>query len=293
MDIQSNKYFHEITRLTEKDTFLVFDRIKDNFEFPLHYHKEYELNYIKNGKGARRILGNHISEIDEYELVFIGPHQTHTWEAHNSKEKDVREITIQFHNNLFENSFLSRKVMSPICEMLKKSAHGILFSYKTIMDIAPRIEALSKLEGIDSLLELISILNFLANSNNQKLLSDHTPNMKLFEEDIKMKKINEFIRENYSRKIMLEEVAELISTSNPSLNRFIKKKTGLTFVNYLNKIRIENASRLLIEKDFNTSEAAYLSGFNNISNFNRIFKQVKKVTPSDFRKKYKGLTKFL
>jgi AraC-like DNA-binding protein len=272
---------------------MVFDRVKDSFDFPIHYHPEYEINFIRNGKGVKRIIGDHIEEIDDVELVLVGPNLYHGWELNKCTEKKIHEITIQFHNDLFSDSLLSRRIMGPIKEMFNRSNHGILFSKKTGEELADRLVRISKLDGMDYFLEVISILHDMANSRNQRLLSTYTVDYDTFEDDDKMKLVYEYIQKNFSNKITLDEVSDIASMSPVSFNRFIKKRTGKTFVNYLNDIRVGYAARWLTEKDLSISEIAFKSGFNNIANFNRIFKSVKNTTPSLYREEFYGLKRFL
>ena len=288
-----NKFHREIPPLTKGDSFLVFDRVKDSFDFPIHYHPEYEINFILNGKGVKRIVGDHIEEIDDIELVLVGPNLYHGWELNNCTNKKVHEITIQFHNDLFSESLLSRRIMMPIKDMFNRSNHGILFSKKVGAELADRLIRISKLDGMDYFLEIISILHDMANSRNQRLLSTYTVDYDTFEDDDKMKLVYEHIQKNFSEKITLDEVSDVASMSPVSFNRFIKKRTGKTFVNYLNDIRVGYAARWLVEKDLSISEIAFKSGFNNIANFNRIFKSIKNTTPSQYREEFYGMKRFL
>ena len=288
-----NKFHREVTLVTKVDSFLVFDRVKDNFDFPIHYHPEFELNFIKNAKGVRRVIGDHMEEIDDIELVLVGPNLYHGWEMNTCKSKKIHEITIQFHNDLFDEALLSRRIMQSIKEMFNRSIHGILFSKKVALELEERIGKLSKTDGIDYFLEIVSILHDLANSRNQRLLSTYTVDVDKFEDDDKMKLVYEFVQKNFSEKITLEDVSEVATMSAVSFNRFIKKRTGKTFVNYLNDIRVGYASRWLVEKDLSISEIAFKSGFNNIANFNRIFKSIKKTTPSQYREEFYGMKRFL
>lgn len=286
-------FYREIPPLSGGDSFLVFDRTKDNFDFPVHYHPEFEINFIKNGKGVKRVVGDNIEEIDEVELVLVGPNLYHGWELHKCTNKEIREITIQFHNDLFHESMLSRRIMHPIKDMFNRSIHGILFSKSTAEALTDRLIKLSKLDGMDYFLEITSILYDLATSRNQRLLSTFTVDNDTFEEYDKMKLIYEYVQKNFSEKIKLEDVANVASMTTISFNRFIKKRTGKTFVNYINDIRIGYASRWLIEKDLSVSEIAFKSGFNNIANFNRSFKTIKKRTPSQYRDDFSGLKRIL
>ncbi|MDN3595120.1 AraC family transcriptional regulator [Zunongwangia endophytica] len=290
--IQTNVH-REITPLAPEDSFLVFDRIKDEFDFPIHFHPEYELNFLLNGKGVRRVVGDSMEEIDDIELVLVGPNLQHGWELHNCKSTKIHEITIQFHNDLFDTKLLDRRIMKPIKDMFERSAHGILFSKKISDEIAPRIMSLSKIDSIDYFLELISILHDLASSRNQKLLSTYTSDFKNFENSDKIKIIYEYVQLNYHQKISLKEVADLVNMSQVSFNRFIKKRTGKTLVEYVNDTRIGYAARWLIEKDLSIAEIAFKCGFNNIANFNRVFKNSKKCTPSKYREEFSGIKRVL
>lgn len=283
----------EITPLSPEDSFLVFDRIKDEFDFPIHFHPEFELNFILNGHGVRRIVGDSMEEINDIELVLIGPNLTHGWELHKCKNKEIHEITIQFHNDLFDSKLLGRRIMKPIKDLFDRSSNGVLFSEKVAEEIKPRLIKLSKIDSIDYFLELISILQDLANSRNQRLLSSYTSSFKDFENSDKIKTLYDFVQENYPNKISLSEVSELVNMSPVSFNRFIKKRTGKTLVEYVNDTRIGYAARYLIEKEYSIAEIANKCGFNNIANFNRVFKNAKNCTPSRFREEFRGIKRVL
>src|SRR5215208_3832886 len=98
----------EITPLTQNDCFTLFSRMKSEFDFPLHYHEEFELNFIQNAKNARRVIGDHMEEIDELELVLVGPNLQHGWFTHKCTCTEIKEVTIQFHRDLFDEKFLQR-----------------------------------------------------------------------------------------------------------------------------------------------------------------------------------------
>ncbi|OXA77239.1 transcriptional regulator, AraC family [Flavobacterium aquidurense] len=289
----SENFHREIAPLSAGDSFLVFDRIKDRFDFPIHYHPEFEINFIFNAAGVKRVVGDHIDEIGEIELVLIGPNLYHGWQLHKCKSDKIHEITIQFHNDLFPETLLSRRILAPINDMFNRSIHGILFSDKIAYELMPRLINLSKLDGIDYFLEITSILYDLAISRNQRILSSYTVDYDKFEDYDKMKIIYEYVQKNFSEKITLEDISTIANMSSISFNRFIKKRTGKTFVNYLNDIRIGYAARWLVENDMSVSEIAYKSGFNNIANFNRIFKSIKKSTPSQYKEEVNGMKRIL
>ena len=290
-----NDILREISPLTQGDCFTLFSRVKSEFDFPLHYHEEYELNFIRDAKGARRIVGDHIEEIDEVELVLVGPNLQHAWFTHQCKSREIEEVTIQFHKDLFDDKFLRRNQLSFIRGMFEKSARGILFSKETTLQVAPRITGLTQKYGFDSVLELMSILHDLSTSRNIRVLSDSTfnQNEQSNYNSRRIEKTYEYIKQNFDKVITLAEVARLSNMSEVSFSRFFKQRTGNTFIDSLTEIRLGHASRMLIDTTSSIAEIAYHCGFNNISNFNRIFKKRKGCTPKEFRENLSGKRTFV
>jgi len=277
----------EITPLTSSDCFTIFTRTKSEFDFPLHYHDELELNFIMNAKGARRIVGDHIAEIDDLELVLVGPNLPHVWQTHKCKSKEIKEITIQFHKDLLCDNFLRRNQMGFIRKMLERSTKGILFSKETTKQIMPRLFVLSQKHGFDSVLELMSILHDLSVSRNMHALSDTTfNNAEVSYNSRRINKALEYMNHNFHKNVTLNEVAKLASMNTVSFSRFFKTRTAITFMDSLLEIRLGHASRMLIDTTQSVAEIAYNCGFNNISNFNRLFKKKKGCTPKEFRENY-------
>ncbi len=282
------KLLREIIPLTNNDCFTIFSRVKEKFDFPLHYHEEFELNFIQNAKNAQRIIGDHIDTINDYELVFVGPNLQHGWFNYKCKSKEIKEITIQFHRDLFDEKFLLRNQMHFIKNMFEKSLHGVLFSRETTLNIMPRLISLTKKHGFDSVLELISILHDLSISRNIKILSDasFSSTESLSYGSRRVEKIMGYINQNFGKNISLSEAAYIVSMTDISFSRFFKSRTGRTFIDTVNEIRLGQASRMLIDTTHSITEVCYKCGFNNISNFNRIFKKKKSCTPKEFRDAY-------
>lgn len=282
------KLLREITPLTQSDCFTVFSRVKSEFDFPLHYHEEFELNFIQNAKGSKRVIGDHIDEIGDLELILVGPNLQHGWFTHKCKSREIREITIQFHRDLFDDKFLQRNQMSFIRNMFERSLRGILFSQETIQTIRPRLIELTQKHGFDSVLELMSILHDLSTSRNIRSLSDASfSNMEsLSYNSRRVEKVMEYLNRNFDKEVNLSEAAKISSMTEVSFSRFFKIRTGKTFVDTLNEIRLGHASRMLIDTTQSINEVAYKCGFNNMSNFNRIFKKKKDCTPKEFREAY-------
>src|SRR3984957_5228746 len=284
----SRSILKESPPLTKADCFSLYARYKTEFNFPVHYHEEYELNFIENASGVRRVVGSSMEEIDSLELVLVGPNIPHAWFTYKCTSADIFEITIQFHRDLFHEIFLKRNQLNFIRNLFERSLKGISFSRRTIERVAPRLKGLAEKEGFDSVLELMAILNDLSLSPDSRTLSeDVTYNTELIYNDSqRVEKVVDFINENFSRTIRLAEAAELAEMAETAFSRFFKAKTGITFVDYLNDIRIGHASRLLIDTISPIAEIAQECGFTSLTNFNRIFKKRKGLVPKDFREKH-------
>jgi len=284
-----NGIMKEITPLTSNDCFTIFSRVKKEFNFPLHFHEEFELNLILNAKGAKRIVGDHIDVIDDIELVLVGSNLNHAWFTHQCKSDEITEVTIQWHKDLFDDKLLKRNQLRLIRQMLERSMKGIAFSAETIRNISPRILTLNQKNGFDSVMELISILHDLSSSRNMRTLSDssfsdfHQPS-----NSRRIEKAFEYLNNNYDKQISLKEIAKLVNMTEVSFSRFIKKRTGSTYIDSLNEIRLGHASRMLIDTTHSIAEISFNCGFNNISNFNRLFKKKKNCTPKEFRESFSG-----
>ncbi|ROH95872.1 AraC family transcriptional regulator [Chryseobacterium daecheongense] len=281
----------EITPLSPEDSFLVFDRIKASFDFPYHYHPEIEINFVYKGKGYRRMIGDHTGEIGNLELVLVGPNLPHCWANHKCKNRKTHEITVQFNQDFFNQSVMEKNILKPIHNLIKESIRGILFSQETAEKLKDSFLNLSKMSSFESFIEIMKILNELAIAENKTLLSSYSIELETFVDNDKMKTVHDFVHKNFENKITLDDAAALVNMSSVTFNRFIKKRTGKTFVNYLNEIRISYAARWLMEKNLTVSETAFEAGFNNIANFNKVFKSIKKTTPTEFKELFKGVKK--
>ena len=285
----------EITPLTQNDCFTIFSRVKKEFNFPLHYHEEFELNLILNAKGAKRIVGDNIDIIDSLELVLIGPNLSHAWFTHQCTSDDIKEVTIQWHKDLLDEKLLRRNQLSFIRKMFDLSSKGIVFSKETVQTIYPRIVSLDKESGFDSVMGLINILHDLSISRNMRTLSEagFNSDFQLNYNSRRIEKAFEYMNKNYDKSITLMDIAKLVNMTEVSFSRFIKKRTGITFIDSLNEIRLGHASRILIDTTNSIAEVSYSCGFNNISNFNRLFKKKKSCTPKEFRENFSGTRTFI
>lgn len=278
----------EITRLSPRDCCFIEERHKTDFTYPLHKHAEFELNFIQNGAGVRRIVGDSVETIGDLELVLIaGQNLEHAWEQGSCNAKVIREVTIQFAPDLLSDSLLGRNQFDSIRKMLDKAQNGISFPMSSILKVYNRIDNLSNFTGFEQFLSVLSILQTLSVQDYKTLSSSSFAHAEYDTESRRVSKVKEYIAANYAKDITLTELAGIAGMSPSSFSRFFKMRTGKTLSNYVIDIRLGHAARELVDTTKNISEICYSCGFNNLSNFNRTFKAKRGSTPKEFRQLYK------
>lgn len=284
---QFSNIHKEITPISEEDLFVILDHPNAKFDFPIHYHSDFEINLVLNSTG-KRLVGDSVMNFGDIDLVMTGPNLPHVWKG--TIEEGSHVITIQFHPQLLNFPILKKRLLNPIKELLQKSSRGIMFSKETALSARDKILTITRSNGFDTVLLFLSLLNDLAVSRNQTLLANSYFNPDDLGVDTRSRRINkvcEYINNNYTENIKLSDVAKLIGMSDSSFSHFFKNKTRMNFVDYVNDIRIGYAAIMLYETTNTISEVCYKCGFNNISNFIRVFKRKKGETPSDYRQKIK------
>ena len=285
-----SKVHHELTPLSDKDCFYIVERYKSEFLFPIHVHDDCELNFIENGEGVRRIVGDSVETIGNYELTLVaGKDLEHAWEQGSCHNTDVREITIQFSGDLFGSELLSRNQFARINALLVKAGRGVNFSMNAIMKIYPYLDTLPRMtDRFEQFLSFLKILDILSRDDGMRELSSVSfARAGRPEQSRRINKLKEYISSHYSEDIRLDHLAEMVGMTSPSLSRFFKQHTAKTPMEYLADIRLGAASRLLVDTSQSISEICYACGFNNVSNFNRTFKAKRGHTPHEFRMLYK------
>lgn len=285
-----NRILHEITPLHDKDLFYIADRKKTEFSYPLHKHEVFELNFVENARGARRCIGDSDEEIEDLDLVLItGANLEHIWKQGNCNSKEIREITIHFNFDISDKSVLARTPFLPIREMLKRAQNGLAFPKETIEKVYPILTSLSQtVKSFDCVINFIRMLNELAICECARTLS--TSSYAQVEEENssrRVSKVKKYINAHYMEEIRLSALAELVGMSESAFSRFFKAHTGKKLSEYIIDIRLGYASRMLVEGSESIAEISYKSGFNNLSNFNRIFRKYKGCSPTEFKEHFK------
>lgn len=272
----------EITPLSNDDLFIVLNHHSAKFDYPVHYHSDYEINLVLDTYG-KRIIGDSDEEFHALDLVMVGPNIPHAWRGEVVEGNHV--VTIQFSEKLLNFPILEKRLFNQIKELLIESQRGIVFSENTQKEVKERILALTKMQGFQTVLEFLSILYKLSISDRRVLMSYKYDSQSLTRtsKSLRMAKVYDYIEKNYEKQIRQADVADLIDMSESAFSRFFKKKTSCTFIDYLISLRIAKACLMLSETTHSVTEICYLCGFNNLSNFIRIFKKKKGSTPNEYR----------
>ncbi|WP_299530080.1 AraC family transcriptional regulator [Ulvibacterium sp.] len=249
-----------------------------------HYHPELELTYIEGANG-RRHIGQHISRYESSSLVFIGsniPHLNVDYGVKTDYKKTVLHIRPDF---LKENSIQTPELLA-VHRFLEQSKYVIVIEGKTKTIAGEMLEKLSVLHPFEQFLEVLRVFQLLAHCTEIKLLHDSpVKNQYTRKSQERLQLLYDFIEANYQRKIKVEEVADLCHLTKVAFCRYFKQATHLTFTEFLNQYRINQAKRLLL-LDKNVSEVCYACGFESLSYFNRVFKAITLENPLAFKKQY-------
>lgn len=291
-----NKVIREITPLSDRDFFYIADRSKSEFTYPIHSHQEVELNFTEHAAGVRRIVGDSVEIMGDYDLVLIASKNLeHVWEQHEYRSERVREITIQFSEDLFNKNFTNKGQFDSIREMISKAQRGLSFPMSAILKVYSRLDNLSaEKDGFKAILTFMSILHDLSECEDAKVLSSSSfAKIETYSDSKRVQKVQSYINENYKSDIRLPVLAQMVDMSPVAFSRFFKLKTGKSLSDYIIDIRLGYASSLLVDSSNSIADICYDCGFNNLSNFNRIFKKKKNCSPKEFRENFRRNKKII
>jgi len=281
--------FNEITHLEPLDIFYVGDRHKTYFEYPAHCHEVFELNFVENAAGVVRTIGDSHEQIGDLDLVLItGSKLVHIWEQGTCPEQDIHEITIHIDPDIFRGTLMDKRALASIRRMIERAQRGLAFPEPAIRLL--REDIINLAQSNDSFASVIRLFNLLYRlslvEDAHELSSSSFVDAKEEYEDERVRQVKEFIAKNYMNDIGLKEMADLACMAPESFSRFFRNKTGRTPNRYLIDYRLGIAARLLLTTQHPVSEIGFSCGFNTLSHFNRLFRESKGCTPSEFRERF-------
>ncbi len=284
-----SKVIHEITPLMGKDVLYIADRRKKEFTYPIHSHEVFELNFVEHAKGVRRIVGDSNEVIGEYDLVLItSPDLEHVWEQNECDSDDIREVTIQFDIDISDSGIFSRNPFNSMKKMMLEAQKGLSFPLEAIMRVYHQLDTLSSIkDGFYAFTQFLTILYELSKFDGARTLASSSfAKVEISSDSRRVQKVKNYINEHYKDEIRLNTLADLAGMSASAFSRFFKLHTGRNLSEYIIDLRLGYASRMLVDSTDSIAEIGYGCGFNNLSNFNRIFKKRKGCSPSEFRENY-------
>ena len=281
--------FNEITHLEPLDVFYVGERYKTIFDYPAHCHEEYELNFVENAAGVVRTIGDSRETIGNLDLVLMtGSKLVHVWDQGTCPEHEMYEITIHIAPDTFHGSLIDKRALVSIRHMLERAQRGLAFPEAAIQIVREDIVNLA--HSTDSFASVIRLLNLLYRlslvKDAKELSSSSFVDAEEGNEDERIRLVKDFVAANYMKDIRLQELADIVCMSAESFSRFFHNRTGRTPNRYIIDYRLGVAARMLLNTKLSVSEVGFSCGFNTLSHFNRLFRESKGCTPSEFRERF-------
>jgi len=284
--------------INQGSSFLAKELNLPQFDSDFHFHPEYELKYVIHSKGIR-FIGDSVENFQEGDLVLLGPNIPHYWSNDSVYCEDrnlrARAFLVMFSENFLGGEFFSLPEMSPIKELLNKAKGGICFSNPDKLDIPGKLKRLISCDGPQRIMLLLEILFDLTTAEKRSLLTkaflNELPLMNYNNHSVeRLRKVHEYVQANFQNKISIHDVADIANMSTYAFCKYFKKSTVKTFMSFLCELRICHAKMLLIQKEeLAISDICFDSGFDNLSNFNRKFKEMTRMTPKEYRNHYMNL----
>lgn len=277
---------------TEHESFLVRAYDLPRFSVPWHFHPEIELTLIQEGSGDR-CVGDHLENFKAGDLVLLGPNLPHYWHSHASDEgarsrgSRARAIVIQLREDSLGKKFFTLPETASWLRLLERSRRGLAFPSSIVSAVSHEMQQLLEQDGTQRLLGLLAILQRLTEGlpRARLLASEHYFPDCDHRTAERMQKVHHFLYAHLAEPIGLDDVARAAGMSSAAFSRYCRRVTGRTLTRLLAELRVTQACKLLTETQQSISEVAFASGFQSISNFNRVFHDLKGENPMSFRRK--------
>jgi AraC-like DNA-binding protein len=284
--------FEQIRQNSDESFFIGI--FQDNLEKSTwHYHNHYEISFITEGTG-KRIVGDSMEEFHPGDLVFIGRNLPHVWiadrEPHVFSNRTLEMVYLQFPSGILFPQFLALPELTQVKKALEQSERGIQVTGQTLNEVSEIMLQLPYLKSFDRMLNFFRLMDIIGKStSNLPLASEDYIRKRFTPANRRIGILHEYLMGHYQEEVDLKKMADLVSMAEGSLCRFFKQSTGMTLFDYLNRIKVEFACRLLMDAELTVMEVCLDSGFNNLSHFNKQFRKITGMPPSEYRKRVEGL----
>ncbi|WP_109677135.1 AraC family transcriptional regulator [Dyadobacter jejuensis] len=252
-----------------------------------HYHPQFELIYISQSNGIR-FVGDSVSQFFPGDLVLVGPNLPHLWRNDPSyykedESKKVETIILKFTKNFIGEGTFQNPMFGGVNHMLEQAKYGISFGKNTSRRLHQELHQMVNLSQAEQSIKMLEVLFRLSVAEDKLELSSSDMRQYTTENSQRIDMVLKYISDNHAEEISLNDVADIACMTPNSFCRFFKKMTNKSFVQFLNEVRIRDASRLLAQEDLPISEICDIVGYKSITNFNKQFKQIVGSTPKDYR----------
>lgn len=279
--------------LTPDRLYLFWVRSEDSFPFMWHFHPEYELTLIEQGSGTR-VVGDRVEAYREGDLVLLGPNLPHTWSSARMLEsgrKPVRNqaYVLQFSPMFFGEPFLRQPEMARWAALLERSRRGLRFRGRARDEAARLIRDSHHEIGLRRFARLLELFDVLAGAKNTVSLSTMASGEALpRRKGAQIERIFRYLNEHAMEPLDLDVVAKQFHMAPSTLYRRLKRETGRSLTELVNELRISHACGLLAHGDARIAEICYQCGYQNLSYFNRRFRDSTGMTPREYRRRFLG-----
>lgn len=277
--------------IPDSKAFVIKNLVAPYFDKNWHFHPEYQLFLVLEGRGTR-FVGDNMKPFKKNDIVFTGPNLPHLWRSDNAYFDNknalrTRGIVIYFPASFLGSSIQQKEEFEKIHHLLQRSGRGLEVKGATNEIISHMMSDLVHLKGVESVIQLLKILDILTHSPDcHPIAHAGYINLNKESETDRMSQVYEHVMKNFKEKISLEEVAAVANMSGSSFSRYFKSRVNKPFSEFLCEIRIGHACKMLHEKEMNISQVCYESGFHTLSNFNKQFKENTGKTPLQYKKEY-------
>ena len=257
--------------------------IEISFYDKLHQHEEVQISFIEKGEGAV-FAGDTISQYQEGDILVIGSNLPHVFRS-DVRENEISVMrTLFFTFTSFGKDFFALPTFKNIHPILESSKNGFII-HNPPKKVVKYFKKLKKADSYSRFILFLDILKWLSTAENEPL-SNYLYHKKITDNEGKrMQTVFEYVMTNFHQNITLDEIASIANMTKNAFCRYFKVRTNKSFFQFLIEVRIERAAKLLSSNgELSVLEIAELCGFNNISNFNRKFKELKQLSPLQYRK---------
>ena len=264
-------------------SFATVDKRARAFDGRFHFHPEIEITLIESSRG-RRIVGDSIEPFAPGDLVLLGENLPHQYLSDRAPLRTLAVAkVIQFRNELVAE-LLRLPEFKRVAALLRQASRGLKFSSETTASARAIIQQIFAASEARRLLLLLQLLDVLSRDQSAEPIASagYLSRINTREGDA-IDKALQFLDTKFAEPLTLGQLSRYLHVSPATCNRLFRKSIGRSFKTALIETRISHACRLLLETEQPILDIAYASGFTNLSNFNRRFKEMKGQTPRGYR----------